>query len=189
MITDDVPAVRVPPDHAASPWLRLARREETWKTAEILILRHQLAVLQRQQPRRPRLNWADRALLAALLCVIPNARRHRPEGTVHAEADRFLCVHEGSGTQRTYAYLLVDHLRWLERECLAFETVVLRDLERYMGIVGAEVGMPLGEPWRVGGRETPRIPALVYLGGSRRRRRQPADRPERGRVGLGRDGR
>ena len=75
-----------------------------------------------------------------------------PEGTVHAEADRFLRVHEGSGTQRTYAYLLVDHLRWLERECLAFDTVVLRDLERYMGIVGAEVRMPLGEPWRVGKR-------------------------------------
>jgi len=48
--------------------------------------------------------------------------------------------------------LLVDHLRWLERECLAFDTVVLRDLERYMGIVGAEVRMPLGEPWRVGKR-------------------------------------
>src|ERR1039457_6702691 len=42
-------------------WLRLSQREETWKTAEILILRHQLAVLQRQQPRRPNLNWADRA--------------------------------------------------------------------------------------------------------------------------------
>ena len=28
-------------------------------------------------------------------------------------------VHDGSGTQRTYAYLLVDHLRWLDRECLA----------------------------------------------------------------------
>jgi hypothetical protein len=41
-------------------WLRLARHEETWKTAEILILRHQLSVLQRQQPRRPRLDWADR---------------------------------------------------------------------------------------------------------------------------------
>ena len=52
-------------------WLRLARREETCKTAEILILRHQLAVLQRRQPRRPKLNWADRALLAALLSVIP----------------------------------------------------------------------------------------------------------------------
>src|ERR1700733_10503061 len=32
-------------------WPRLARREDTWKTAEILILRHQLAVLQRRQPR------------------------------------------------------------------------------------------------------------------------------------------
>jgi hypothetical protein len=31
-------------------WLRLARREEAWKTAEILLLRHQLAVLQRQKP-------------------------------------------------------------------------------------------------------------------------------------------
>ena len=56
-------------------WLRLARREEAWKTAEILILRHQLAVLQRWQPRRPNLDWADRALLATLLGVIPKARR------------------------------------------------------------------------------------------------------------------
>ena len=61
---------------AGSPrWLRLSRREETWKTAEILILRHQLAVLQRRQSRRPRLNWADRALLTTLLGVIPKARR------------------------------------------------------------------------------------------------------------------
>src|SRR6266566_8366937 len=56
-------------------WLRLSRREEAWKTAEILILRHQLAVLQRRYPRRPTVNWADRALLAALLGVIPRARR------------------------------------------------------------------------------------------------------------------
>lgn len=75
-----------------------------------------------------------------------------PEGTVHAEADRFLSRYEGSGTQRTYAYLLVDHLRWLERECLMFGAVGLRDLERYMGILGAEVHMPLGQPWRVGKR-------------------------------------
>src|ERR1017187_7959581 len=59
-------------------WLRLSRREETWKTAEILILRHQLAVLQRRQARRPKLTWADRALLAALPGVIPKARRHAP---------------------------------------------------------------------------------------------------------------
>ncbi|GAA3654828.1 hypothetical protein GCM10022224_017300 [Nonomuraea antimicrobica] len=75
-----------------------------------------------------------------------------PEGSIHPEADRFLRLHDGSGTQKTYAYFLVDHLRWLERECLTFERVVLQDLERYMGIVGAEVHMPLGEPWRVGKR-------------------------------------
>lgn len=75
-----------------------------------------------------------------------------PEGVMHAEADGFLQRHEGSGTQRTYAYLLVDHLRWLERECLGLEVVTLRDLERYMGLVGAEVAKPLGEPWRMGKR-------------------------------------
>jgi putative transposase len=57
-------------------WLRLSRREEAWRIAEILILRHQLAVLQRRQPCRPKLNWADRALLAILLGVIPKTRRH-----------------------------------------------------------------------------------------------------------------
>jgi len=56
-------------------WLRLSRREAAWQIAEILILRHQLAVLQRRQPRRPNLNWADRALLATLLGVIPKAGR------------------------------------------------------------------------------------------------------------------
>jgi putative transposase len=55
--------------------LRLSRRDERWKTAEILILRHQLAVLQRRQSHRPNLSWADRALPAALLGVIPKARR------------------------------------------------------------------------------------------------------------------
>jgi hypothetical protein len=59
----------------AAAWLRLSRREEAWKTAEILMLCHQLAALQRRQPGRPKLNWADRALLATLLGVIPKARR------------------------------------------------------------------------------------------------------------------
>jgi putative transposase len=56
-------------------WLRLSRREEAWKTAEILILRHQLAVLHRRQPRRTTVDWADRALFATVLGVIPRARR------------------------------------------------------------------------------------------------------------------
>jgi putative transposase len=56
-------------------WLRLSRREEAWQIAEILILRHQLAVLQRCQLHHPKLNWADRALLATLLGVMPKACR------------------------------------------------------------------------------------------------------------------
>jgi hypothetical protein len=59
----------------AASWLRLSRRDETWKIAEILTLRHQLAVLQRRQLRRPKLTWADRALLVTLPGVIPKARR------------------------------------------------------------------------------------------------------------------
>jgi integrase len=75
-----------------------------------------------------------------------------PEGAVHEQADRFLQAYEGSGTQRTYAYLLLDHLRWLEREVLACESVRLRDLERYMAAVGARPRGPYGQPWRVGKR-------------------------------------
>ena len=46
-------------------WLRLSRREEAWRTAEILILRHQPAAPGTRLPRRSHLTWADRALLAA----------------------------------------------------------------------------------------------------------------------------
>jgi putative transposase len=59
----------------AAAWLRLSRCEDAWKIAEILILRHQLVVLQRQSAGRPKLAWADRALLAALVGVIAKARR------------------------------------------------------------------------------------------------------------------
>jgi hypothetical protein len=70
MITDHVHAVLIPPDYTGHRGLRLSRRKEAWKTAEILILRHRLAVPQRRQPQwPPKLNWADRALL-----VIPKAR-------------------------------------------------------------------------------------------------------------------
>ena len=67
-----------------------------------------------------------------------------PEGAVHQAADAFLRTHDGSGTQRTYAYLLVDHLRWLEREALAVERVTVRDLQCYMGLLGAKVPGPHG---------------------------------------------
>jgi putative transposase len=46
-------------------WLALLPRTGDARNTEILVLRHQLAVLQRQV-RPPRLTWADRAVLAAL---------------------------------------------------------------------------------------------------------------------------
>jgi putative transposase len=56
-------------------WLRLAGREASWKEAEILLLGHQLGVLERQQVCKPRLTWADRGLIAVLTGVIPRPRR------------------------------------------------------------------------------------------------------------------
>jgi putative transposase len=47
--------------------LGLSRRDRWWKDAEILMLRHQLAVAERERPRaHSRLTWPDRALLALL---------------------------------------------------------------------------------------------------------------------------
>ena len=51
-------------------WLALLIRSDTAKDAEILTLRHQVAVLRRTNTR-PRLTWLDRALLSALSRLIP----------------------------------------------------------------------------------------------------------------------
>jgi putative transposase len=53
-------------------WLALLARSDVAKDVEILILRHQVAVLQRQI-QAPRLSWADRAVLAALAQCCPAA--------------------------------------------------------------------------------------------------------------------
>ena len=52
--------------------LGLSRREAWWKDAEILMLRHQLAVALRERPRaHSRLTWPDRAWLALLAGTLP----------------------------------------------------------------------------------------------------------------------
>jgi len=76
--------------------LRLSRHEEWQKDAEILMLRHQLAVVQRERPRaRSRLTWPDRAWLALLAGTVPAVEQLRNR---------------------------VDHL-WLAFEAAAYEVV------------------------------------------------------------------
>jgi putative transposase len=57
-------------------WLALLARADAAKDVEILALRHEVTVLRRHNPR-PRLSWADRALLTALSRLLPANLRLR----------------------------------------------------------------------------------------------------------------
>ena len=58
-------------------WLALLARSGAAKDAEILVLRHENAVLRRSNPK-PHMDWADRALFAALTKLLPRAlKRHQ----------------------------------------------------------------------------------------------------------------
>ena len=58
-------------------WLVLLARSGASKEVEILVLRHEVAVL-RRQVARPKPDWADRAVIAALAWLLPSyLRLHR----------------------------------------------------------------------------------------------------------------
>ncbi len=58
-------------------WLTPLARSDAAKDAQILVLRHEVAVLHRQVTR-PSPDWADRALLAALVRLLPGRLRLTP---------------------------------------------------------------------------------------------------------------
>ena len=61
----------------SSGWLALLARSDTSKDVEMLVLRHEIAIL-RRQVARPKPHWADRAVIAALVRLLPrHLRLHR----------------------------------------------------------------------------------------------------------------
>ncbi len=57
-------------------WLVLLGRSQASKDAEIMVLRHEVAVF-RRQVTQPKPDWADRAILAALARLLPTVLRAR----------------------------------------------------------------------------------------------------------------
>ncbi len=55
-------------------WMILLARSAAAKDAELLVLRQEVAVLRRQNPS-PKLDWADRAIIAALVRLLPRPLR------------------------------------------------------------------------------------------------------------------
>jgi hypothetical protein len=117
-------------------WLVLLVRSHASKDAEILALRHEVMVL-RRQVARPRPDWADRAVLAALARLLPAALRGSrlvTPGTLLAWHRRLIiqcrCLHRG----KYFAWVTLGCDSWTGRASLG----------RGFGTCAAGGGDPVG---------------------------------------------
>src|SRR6266853_2119913 len=81
-------------------WLVLLARSSASKDAELLVLRHEVAVPRRTHPR-PRLDWADRAVMAALIRLLPGRLRAHQLVTAAQSCAGTAAWSPGSGPIRT----------------------------------------------------------------------------------------
>src|SRR5260370_37187477 len=74
-------------------WVALCARSCASKDAELLVLRHEVAVLRRGN-QKPKLDWADRAIIAALR----GCRSHSGRNGLWAASGHVACTHRRSLT-------------------------------------------------------------------------------------------
>lgn len=79
-------------------WMALLARSAASKDAELLVLRQEVAVLRRQNPK-PKLDWTDRAVIAALARLLPRPLRPPRHSTSTRHPGRGLRLHRGTGSR------------------------------------------------------------------------------------------
>ena len=88
-------------------------RSDSTKEIEILVLRHQLAVLRRSIPR-PRTSWTDRALIAALTLWVPRTAS-RPLSSAFGASPAL--QYSSQGHEHDRALWCSDSCTWRSAAC------------------------------------------------------------------------